>query len=559
MKGEYYMNMKIDRSNKNSRSKILKILLVGLMIVAVVYLVYFTGGTKKVYVHLMYIPIILSAIFGGAINGVVIGILCGILVGPFMPMDVSLNIMQDPINWINRLLVFTLIGFITGYMIDRINKLNSERQERNLKSPFYNLPNVQKLIHDMEERIQSNQKFKLISIKLTNLNDVEKYISNIFIYDIVDNLVKELNHHCDRGAVYSYEKDELIVLVCDKCVHNYEEKIKHVLEHYVANPIDMNGIKFRVSLKVGVYVYTGEDNSPIDIYNKARIAYEQGEVKESGVYYYDVNLENKRREIHDITGAMLESIDKNELFVMYQPKIDIIHNKIAGVEALVRWKRNGKDLIGPNVFIPIAEEIGFISKISKFVFDSVTSQMNIWKSKGIHIKCAVNTSVKEMIDDDYTSWVKEIITTRNVNREDFELELTERAIAYNDKRIIEKVRYFKSLGYQISIDDFGTGYNSLKGIDQMPFDKLKIDKYFMDRIYRAEIKELVKHIIEFAHSFGIIVIAEGVETEEQLNVLKELNCDEVQGFYFSKPLLPEDFERYYTEFNRRAENGILSR
>ena len=544
------MNPIFGREDKNWRTILVKFLIITISIVAILYFVLITGGTKKVFVQLMYIPIILSSTFWGSYVGLLVGLICGILAGPFIPLDVSNAIMQDPLNWISRSLIFSFIGFFTGQMIERINRLNLEKQERNFKSPFYDLPNAQRLLNDIKNRIKSKEYFKLLSIKLTNLNEIEKYVDNKIIFDIVDNIVKRLMHYCDRQAIYSYEKDELIVLTCKNCSENYEDKVKEVLEDYFASPITINGYKIRVSLKVGVYIYKGEDNSPIDIYNKARIAYEQGEIKESGVYYYDVNLENKRREIHNITGALLESIQRNEMFVVYQPKIDIINNKISGVEALVRWKRNGNEFIGPNIFIPIAEEIGFINKISKFVFDNVTTQIKEWKSKGIELKCSVNTSVHELIDDTYIAWANDIITSKKVDRTEFEIELTERAISYNDTRLINKMNYLKGLGYQISIDDFGTGYNSLMSVGEIPFDKLKIDKYFIDRIHKIEIAELIKLFIEYAHTLGKVVIAEGVETEEQLNTLKMMNCDEVQGYYYSKPLLPEDIETFYHEFNK---------
>lgn len=548
MRGGFFMNSIIGRAYKNGRVSLVKILLICILVVSIVYLVYMTGGTKKVYVHLLYIPIILTSLFWGAYVGLLSGLICGILIGPFMPLDVSNGTMQDSINWISRLLIFSLIGFITGYMIDRINKLNMERQERDLKSPFYNLPNAQQLLHDIEDRINSRENFKLFSIKLTNLSEIEKYVDNKLVFDIVNNLAKRLMHCCGRKAIYSYEKDELIVLACENCMEDYEDKIKKVLDYYFAFPISMNGYKIRVSLKVGVYVYQGQESSPIEIYNKARIAYEQGEAKESGVYYYDFNLESKRREIHNITGALLESIENNELFVVYQPKIDIVNNKISGVEALVRWNRNGNEPIGPNTFIPIAEEIGFLNKISKFVIDNATSHMKMWNSKGMNVKCSINASVNELLDDNYTSWAKDIIANKSLKQSDFEIEITERAIASNDKRLFEKMNLLKEYGYQISVDDFGTGYNSLKSISQIPFDKLKIDKYFIDRINQTVIAELVKHFIEYAHTFGKIVIAEGVETEDQLNILKRLNCDEVQGYYFSKPLLPEELEEFYKKF-----------
>ncbi|WP_276929656.1 EAL domain-containing protein [Herbinix luporum] len=537
------MNWLKGPTSKKYRNNLFKILLISILVVAILQLIYITGGTKMVFVQLLYIPIILSSLFWGTYSGLIAGVVCGILVGPFIPLDVPNGIMQDPINWISRLLIFSLIGFLTGYMFERINRLN-------LKSPFYNLPNVQKLLRDIEERSKSKEKFKLFSIKLTNLNDIEKYVDNKLVFAIVDNLAKKLSHCCGRNAIYSYEKDELIILACKSCNYDYEEKIKEILEDYFDFPVSMGGYKIRVSLKVGIYEYKGEEITPIEIYNKARIAYEQGEEKETGLYYYNVDLESRRREVQNITGSLLESIDRNELYVMYQPKIDIINNRISGVEALVRWKRNGNEHIGPNIFIPIAEEIGFINRIAKYVFDSATTQINNWKSKGIDLKCSINTSVNELIDDNFTAWAKDIITSKNLERLDFEIEITERAIAYDDKKLIEKMYFLKELGYKISIDDFGTGYNSLMSINEIPFDKLKIDKYFIDRIHKIEIEELVKHFIEYAHTFDKIVIAEGVETEEQLNILKRLNCDEVQGYYYSKPLLPEELVEFYINFNK---------
>ncbi|KAE9634901.1 MAG: c-di-GMP phosphodiesterase [Epulopiscium sp.] len=549
------MNSKIVRRDKNCRFHIMPVLLISILIIAILYLVYITGGTKKVFLHLMYLPIILSALFWGDLAGLITGAVCGLLAGPLMPLDVAEGVMQDPINWIFRMFIFSLIGFLTGNMTEKIHSLNEEKQERNLKSPFYDLPNAKKLFYDIENNMKTGEHFKLISIKLTNLHEIEKYVDNKLVFEIVNNLAKKLMQNCGRKAVYSHEKDELIILACGNCAINYEEKIKNILGYYFDFPISINEHKIRVSFKVGIYVYQGEESTPIEIYNKARIAYEQGDDKESGIYYYDVGLENKRRVIHSITGSMLESIQRNELFLVYQPKIDIQTNKISGVEALVRWKRNGNEFIGPNVFIPIAEEIGFINKISKFVFDHVTTQMEIWKSKGMNLKCAVNASVNELTDDGFTAWVKEVVASKNIDHSDLEIEITERDIAYDDNRLIKKMNFIKEKGYNISIDDFGTGYNSLMSVSEIPFDKLKIDKYFIERIHKFEIVELIKHFIEYAHSMGKTVIAEGVETKEQLNILKDLKCDEVQGYYYSKPLLPEELETFYIEFNKATHKS----
>ena len=229
------MNWLKGPTSKKYRNNLFKILLISILVVAILQLIYITGGTKMVFVQLLYIPIILSSLFWGTYSGLIAGVVCGILVGPFIPLDVPNGIMQDPINWISRLLIFSLIGFLTGYMFERINRLN-------LKSPFYNLPNAQKLLRDIEERSKSKEKFKLFSIKLTNLNDIEKYVDNKLVFAIVDNLAKKLSHCCGRNAIYSYEKDELIILACKSCNYDYEEKIKEILEDYFDFPVSMGGI-----------------------------------------------------------------------------------------------------------------------------------------------------------------------------------------------------------------------------------------------------------------------------------------------------------------------------
>jgi len=250
--------------NGNNPTNLVKILFIIALIIGITIFVYLTGGTKKVFVHLMYIPVILTSLFWGTYAGLATGAACGILSGPFMPLDVQNGIMQDPINWISRLIMFSFIGLLTGYMIDRINILNKERQEMNLKSPFYShLPNEKKLFSDIEDNIKSNRHFKLVSIKITNLSEIEKYIDYDLAYNIVRDLTDKLKHFCMRECVYSHEKDELIILVCENCLSGYEERIKKELEHYSSNPVTMNGYKIRVLLKVGVYEYKGEAASPL--------------------------------------------------------------------------------------------------------------------------------------------------------------------------------------------------------------------------------------------------------------------------------------------------------
>lgn len=197
----------------------------------------------------------------------------------------------------------------------------------------------------------------------------------------------------------------------------------------------------------------------------------------------------------------------------------------------------------------IAERIGLVKEISKWVIESNFDQTSIWRDKGLKIRSAVNLTSTEILDDDFRAWVKDIIDEKGYDRNDYTIELTERMLSGNNKRLKDVLTGLREMGYRVAIDDFGTGYNSLLTIGEIPFDIIKIDKYFIDRLEEPEIMTIVKHIIHTAHELGGKVVAEGVERREQVNILRRMDCDLYQGFYFSRPLLPEDFVDYCKDFD----------
>jgi EAL domain-containing protein (putative c-di-GMP-specific phosphodiesterase class I) len=301
-------------------------------------------------------------------------------------------------------------------------------------------------------------------------------------------------------------------------------------------------------MKIGIYEYDGGNETPIEVYNRARIACEQGAEQESGIFYYKKEFEIKRKEFFEISGSLIEAINKKEMYLVYQPKINIADNTIFGTEVLIRWDRGDKKPVGTNAFIKLAEDIGFIKEISKFVLINTCRQIADWNEKGIDLNVSMNFTGNELLDDDFVEWGKKVIQDYKINPSRLELEITERVISNNNEKLIERLHNFRAKGYKISIDDCGTGINSLVMMADTPCDQLKIDKYFIDHIDRIEIKELIKAIINYAHELNKTVVAEGVETAEQLKVLRDLKCDIVQGYYYSKPLLPQEFEAYYFDF-----------
>ena len=193
-----------------------------------------------------------------------------------------------------------------------------------------------------------------------------------------------------------------------------------------------------------------------------------------------------------------------------------------------------------------------IPKVSKWVVENSVKQIAEWKNKGIDLKFSINITSQEILEESFRNWAKEFIREYDLKENNLGIEITERVFSEDEDGLIKILNELRSVGFSVSIDDFGTGYNSLITMGNIPCDVIKIDKYFMDKIDKKEIKLLVKYIIEASHEIGKSVIAEGVETESQMRLLKKYGCDMVQGYYFSKPLYPDEFFKYYNEFNGGA-------
>jgi EAL domain-containing protein (putative c-di-GMP-specific phosphodiesterase class I)/GGDEF domain-containing protein len=458
-------------------------------------------------------------------------------------------------NYVIRLIIITSVGFVTGYNFEKVNKLNEQAKINALINPLTGTYNINKLISDLDKKINHHEKFAIISIKLTNIEQVSKYIEQESADGVLDILIKELSSIYSKDVIYMSGYDEINLVVSLQC--DYMEECKRVIEKY-STPFKVNQFMLRILIKIGIYEYAGINESPIDAYNKARIAYEQGSIQETGIYLYDKGFELSRKEFIETSNSLLGSISNNELYLVYQPKINIAKNTITGVEVLTRWDRKDNKPVSPAVFIKLAEDIGFIKEISSFVLDNSFHQILDWNSKGIVLDISINFTSNELLENYFAEWEKRVSENENIIKTKLEIEITERVLSQNNDKLIERIKELRAKGIKISIDDFGTGVNSLLTATQLPYDQIKIDRYFISQLNNFEIRELVREMIDHAHKFGREVVAEGVETEEQLNVLRDLNCDFAQGYYYSKPLLPIEFEQYYINFNKASKKSPSS-
>ena len=271
--------------------------------------------------------------------------------------------------------------------------------------------------------------------------------------------------------------------------------------------------------------------------------------KAVGIYTHDMHekeiLEDK------LTEEFPRALQDNQFIVYYQPKFDIQQEKpvLYGAEALVRWIHPTKGLVGPNVFIPLFEKNGLITELDRYVWRQTAAQLRAWKeSYGIDFRISVNVSREDMGDPQLTGFFERLLDEYKLEHGDMVLEITESAYAGDSKRVISTVSRLREMGYLAEMDDFGTGYSSLNMLHQMPIDALKLDMQFIRDAFRpGSDTRLIQLVIEIAKYLNIPVIAEGVETYEQVSVLKDLGCDYVQGYYFSKPIPAHEFEHFLEE------------
>ena len=242
------------------------------------------------------------------------------------------------------------------------------------------------------------------------------------------------------------------------------------------------------------------------------------------------------------------AIEQKQFKVQYQPKFNITGDtpRLCSAEALVRWIHPDLGFVRPALFIPLFEENGLVTKLDRYVWEEAAKQIALWKKElGMTIPVSVNVSRVDIAAPDMTDFITKIVKENGLEAKDYMLEITESAYTSDSKHIIEVVEKLRSLGHKIEMDDFGSGYSSLNMLTSMPIDALKMDKAFIRNIQPGNKEmELVNLVLKIAQTLGVPVIAEGVETEEECKLLKEAGCDIIQGYYFSKPLPPEDFSKY---------------
>ena len=255
---------------------------------------------------------------------------------------------------------------------------------------------------------------------------------------------------------------------------------------------------------------------------------------------------------------MEDAIRNRDFVVFYQPKFDIQTKepRLRSAEALIRWKHPELGMISPGAFIPLFESNGLIQKLDRFVWEEAAGQIRKWKEQyGISVPVSVNVSRIDIYDPELENRLSALVKSNELSPNELMLEITESAYADNANGLIEVVNHLRDNGFKIEMDDFGSGYSSLNMLTTIPIDVLKLDMKFVRNMHKDEKSlKLVELIVDIAKFFNVPLVAEGVEDESQLTTLKEMGCDIVQGYYFSKPVPAEEFVKFIEEEKQRRDN-----
>jgi diguanylate cyclase (GGDEF)-like protein len=394
----------------------------------------------------------------------------------------------------------------------------------------------------------NSKSLALLFLDMDNFNIINNTLGN----DIGDQLFKAIAERLKRYAapcdmVARIQGDEFALIISDvKDPISIKMETQKILD-LLSRPYNLYGHEVFITSSIGITIFPDDHQDVEGLIKNAELAmyYAKNHGRNSyKLYSSDLNVQSS--EYMALANSLHRAIDRNELRVFYQPLVDLQSGQIVGAEALARWQHPDLGIIMPSKFIPVTEQTGLILRLSEVILYSVCDQMRSWRDSGINYGfVAVNLSGQHFRpDNNLIELVSKVLQETGIDPEHLELELTESIIMQNAEFTIQVLSHLQALGVKIAIDDFGTGYSSLSYLKHFPVNTLKIDRCFIQDITTDRHDATISlAIIDLAHSLSLQVIAEGVETAEQIQFLKENNCDQVQGYFFSPPLPAPEFEK----------------
>jgi diguanylate cyclase (GGDEF)-like protein/PAS domain S-box-containing protein len=369
-----------------------------------------------------------------------------------------------------------------------------------------------------------------------------KYVNDTLGHDVGDRLLQVMAERLtsvvsETDTVARLGGDEFVLLLHG---HAGQDTVATAIERLlptIAAPLRYEQSDLEITCSIGVALYPDDGSDPATLLKHADSAmYRAKEQGRNNFQFFTEELNRAIKERFDLESQLRRALERGQFELYYQPRVDLTTRQIIGAEALIRWHVPGRGMVPPATFIPVAEEIGLIGQISEWVIGAACMQNKRWLDAGLPCVVSVNISPQQFRGDALVPLIARVLDETHVDPSMLEIEITESTVMHAGERMVETLDAIKQLGVHIAVDDFGTGYSSLSYLKRFPVDRLKIDRSFVQHITDSDDAVIVRAIIALGHNLGLKVLAEGVETEEQLAFLRANGCDELQGFYVSKPV-----------------------
>ncbi len=419
-----------------------------------------------------------------------------------------------------------------------------------------NLPNRSMLERSLSEALNTHKNNASEHSGATAILFIDldrfKVINDSLGHDVGDLMLKAVALRLQRvigrqEIVGRLGGDEFLIIIPDLKETQDAVILSQAVLDALAPAFDIKGRVLFVTPSIGIALYPSDGEDFPALMRNADTAMYSAKSSGGGTYHFFTKTMNESAMARlVIENDLREALVKDEFELHYQPKVDLRTNQVCGLEALIRWKQPGRGYISPMQFIPVAEETGLISRIGEWVFREVCRQISEWEAQSLPpMPIAVNLSPRQLIEGHITETISRILAETATPAARIVLEVTETAMMQEIKKAATILDELRHLGLKIAVDDFGTGYSSLAYLKRLPINSIKIDRSFVrDVTIDTDDAAITRTIIAMGHNLGLKVVAEGVETQEQMNFLRECNCDEVQGFLIATPLPPEEIVQY---------------
>jgi predicted signal transduction protein with EAL and GGDEF domain len=354
--------------------------------------------------------------------------------------------------------------------------------------------------------------------------------------------------------------DEFCLILNETTQIEAAQVIENLIEVFDL-PIGFEEHTVPVSGSFGIVEYPIHGNTVDELLGKADIAMYEAKRSRKTYTVYDESINPNNELAINLRADLITAVKEDQLEIHYQPQVDLNHQSSPGLEALVRWHHPDRGMVPPNDFIPFAEQNNMISLITRWVIEKAIEQCAGWIKENVISNVSVNVSPQDFIHSDVLDpeWIVKLMQSWGIPRGALVLEVTENLLINNSPRVEEQLRNLNAEGIELSLDDFGTGYSSLTYLHQLPVKEVKIDQSFVKKLDHKNKLLIVKSIIDLGHNLGLRVVAEGAETQNHVDVLKNLGCERLQGYYFSKPKPAKEIDLWLRSYHGTNSDSWLSK